>query len=228
MPLSTVLGAQSLVQPAVCTTATRPASPYTGQAIYDTTISALLVWSGTAWTGTGGLQLVTTATCSSGGTAVGGVVTIGSAVSSVTVATAFSASYDAYKIILTGGVSSTNTGLTLTLGSATTGYYASIFRTTSASNAAYDGQIINNGSGWTEFGWGTTTSLQMSMELLSPFLAKTTIANGFYTRGNTTAVGVGHQSGYLNDTTSYTAFTLTAGSGTLTGGNIRVYGYQNS
>lgn len=49
MPLSTVLGAQSLVQPAVCTTATRPASPYTGQAIYDTTTATVLIWSGTAW-----------------------------------------------------------------------------------------------------------------------------------------------------------------------------------
>jgi hypothetical protein len=49
MPLSTVLGAQSLVQPAVCTTATRPASPYTGQAIYDTTVTQVLVWNGTAW-----------------------------------------------------------------------------------------------------------------------------------------------------------------------------------
>jgi hypothetical protein len=49
MPLSTVLGAQSLVQPAVCTTATRPASPYTGQAIYDTTVSQVLVYNGTAF-----------------------------------------------------------------------------------------------------------------------------------------------------------------------------------
>ena len=49
MPLSTVLGAQSLVQPAVCTTATRPASPYTGQAIYDTTLLQVLVWNGTVW-----------------------------------------------------------------------------------------------------------------------------------------------------------------------------------
>lgn len=116
MPLSTVLGAQSLVQPAVCTTATRPASPYTGQAIYDTTISALLIWSGTAWTGTGGLALIT-------------AQTIGSAVSSVTVASAFSATYDAYKIVVTGGAGSTNQALTLTLGSASTGYYATYFRT---------------------------------------------------------------------------------------------------
>ena len=60
MPLSTVLGAQSLVQPAVCTTATRPASPYTGQAIYDTTVATTLVWNGSAWIGGAGkvLQVV--------------------------------------------------------------------------------------------------------------------------------------------------------------------------
>lgn len=63
MPLSTVLGAQSLVQPAVCTTATRPASPYTGQAIYDTTTATTLIWNGTAWVGTGKLlQIVNSQT----------------------------------------------------------------------------------------------------------------------------------------------------------------------
>jgi len=59
MPLSTVLGAQSLVQPAVCTTATRPASPYTGQAIYDTTTATQLIYNGTAFVATGRIvQLV--------------------------------------------------------------------------------------------------------------------------------------------------------------------------
>ncbi len=62
MPLSTVLGAQSLIKPGVCTTATRPASPYTGQAIYDTTTASQLIWNGTAWTGTGGLVPITAET----------------------------------------------------------------------------------------------------------------------------------------------------------------------
>lgn len=215
MPLSTVLGAQSLVQPAVCTTATRPASPYTGQAIYDTTTASQLIWNGTAWTGTGGLALIT-------------AQTIGSAVSSVTVASAFSATYDAYKIVVTGGAGSTNQALTLTLGSASTGYYASYFRTSSFSSATYDGQILNNGSGWSESGYGTTSGLGMNIELQSPFLAKTTILSGVYQRGNTTAVGMGTISGMLNDTTSYTAFTITPATGTMTGGTVRVYGYQNS
>jgi hypothetical protein len=33
---------------------------------------------------------------------------------------------------------------------------------------------------------------------------------------------------FVADTTQYTAFTFTTGSGTITGGSIRVYGYQNS
>jgi hypothetical protein len=154
--------------------------------------------------------------------------TIGSAVSSVTVSSAFSAAYDAYKIVVTGGAGSTNQTLTLTLGSTSTGYYASYFRTTSFSNAAYDGQILNNGSGWSESGYGTTSGLGMNIELQSPFLAKTTILGGVYQRGNTTVLGIGTVSGMLNNTTSYTAFTITPSSGTMTGGTVRVYGYANS
>jgi len=60
MPLSSVVGAQSIVKPGVCTSSTRPASPYTGQMIYDTTVATTLVWSGTAWIGSAGkvLQVV--------------------------------------------------------------------------------------------------------------------------------------------------------------------------
>jgi hypothetical protein len=226
MPLSTVLGAQSLVQPAVCTTATRPASPYTGQAIYDTTISALLIWSGTAWTGTGGLQLVTTATCSSGGTAVGGVVTIGSAVSSVTVATAFSSTYDNYKIVVSGGVASTTCNLQLQLGSTITGYY-SISQQIYYTNAATEYASQNNGTMFQSFGAGSTNSLQANCELGQPNVAKITTMSTPITQLATGGVG-GIHTGFLNDSTQYTSFLIKPNTGTLTGGTIRVYGYQNS
>lgn len=65
MPLSTVLGAQSLIKPGVCTTATRPASPYTGQAIYDTTTASQLIYNGTAFVDTGGLAYISTTSFSS-------------------------------------------------------------------------------------------------------------------------------------------------------------------
>jgi hypothetical protein len=226
MPLSTVLGAQSLVQPAVCTTATRPASPYTGQAIYDTTTASQLIWNGTAWTGTGGLQLVTTATCSSGGTAVGGVVTIGSAVSSVTVTTAFSATYDNYKITVSGGTGSTAMAVLMTLGSTSAGYYWGLQGADFAGSTSANG--ASNTSSW-RVAAANTTTFSTTLDLMSPNLAKNTAFAGSYLLPTASSAGtMGNTGGFLNDSTQYTAFTLTPSTGTLTGGTIRVYGYQNS
>lgn len=49
MPLSSVVGAQSIIRPGVCTSSTRPASPYDGQVIYETDTNLVRVWNGTAW-----------------------------------------------------------------------------------------------------------------------------------------------------------------------------------
>lgn len=49
MPLSSVLGAQSLVKPGVCTSSTRPASPYDGQVIYESDTDTVRVWDGSVW-----------------------------------------------------------------------------------------------------------------------------------------------------------------------------------
>lgn len=49
MPLSSVLGAQSLVRPGVCTSSTRPASPFEGQTIYETDTDLVRSYNGSAW-----------------------------------------------------------------------------------------------------------------------------------------------------------------------------------
>lgn len=49
MPLSSVVGAQSIVKPGVCTSSTRPASPFEGQVIYETDTDLLRIWTGAAW-----------------------------------------------------------------------------------------------------------------------------------------------------------------------------------
>lgn len=49
MPLSSVLGAQSLVRPGVCTSSTRPASPFEGQTIYETDTDLVKSFDGTNW-----------------------------------------------------------------------------------------------------------------------------------------------------------------------------------
>jgi hypothetical protein len=150
--------------------------------------------------------------------------TIGSAVATVTVSDAFSATYDAYKITITGGAASTNNVLYIQLGSTTTGYYTIMnFASFATFNTpASDGN--SNGSSLLYMGSGSADGLSMNAELQNPFLSKRTFAQGNATNGISYA---GRSSGILANTTSYTAFSILTNTGTLTGGEIRVYGYRN-
>lgn len=49
MGLSNYLPSSRLIQPGVCTSSTRPASPFEGQAIYETDTDRMLVYTGSAW-----------------------------------------------------------------------------------------------------------------------------------------------------------------------------------
>jgi hypothetical protein len=149
--------------------------------------------------------------------------TIGSAVSSVTVTGAFSATYDNYKIIVSGGQSSVAGYVTLTLGATTTNYYAGYVGFTYAattSNAA-----TSNGAGWFNPIYANgTKGLNGFIDLINPFGTNTT-----YFSSQVAAInqGVAGQ-GLLDNATSYTDFKITPASGTLTGGTIYVYGYGAS
>jgi len=149
--------------------------------------------------------------------------TIGTTVSSVTVTDAFSADYDAYKIVISGGVGSATCVLQTQLGATATGYYYG------GDARTYSGVTLNiqaaNGTNWYA-GEATVNTLEMNIDIKQPFLAKNTTFTGQLANTRTDGywLSVG---GYLANTTSYTAFTITPSSGTLTGGTIRVYGYRN-
>jgi hypothetical protein len=49
MGISQQIGASSLIKPGVCTSTTRPASPYTGQVIYETDTNLQYSWNGSSW-----------------------------------------------------------------------------------------------------------------------------------------------------------------------------------
>ena len=149
--------------------------------------------------------------------------TIGTSVTSVTVTGAFSADYDAYKIIVSGGsTTSNNDNLNLQLGSTTTGYYSGAAGTTYAT-AASALATENNLSSW-QVGFAQTDSLNVNIDLVNPFLAKNTYMHASLI----SSVNARMKSGVLINTTSYTAFTLTTVvASSLTGGTIRVYGYRN-
>jgi hypothetical protein len=172
-------------------------------------------YNGTAW--------VTWGASPSGGLDLISATAIGSAVSSVTVSSAFSSTYDSYKILVVPGTASAGVALRLTLGATSTGYYWSYTGRSFANSAA--GSASANGSSF-ELANTTTTAFAASCELLGPNLAKNTVFYGNYIDPSTTgAAGIIY--GFLNDTTAYTAFTITTSSGTITGGTIRVYGYKN-
>lgn len=152
--------------------------------------------------------------------------TIGSAVSSVPVTGVFSSSYSVYKVLVSGGASSANSGnnnFTVTLGATATGYYQSGFGQTYAGvNATAN---VSNGAGWL-IGGQTTSALHADFTLFRPFESDETMMTFSYATAVTTGYGLSG-SGYLNNTTSYTAFTITAlGGTTLTGGTISVYGWK--
>jgi len=151
--------------------------------------------------------------------------TIGSAVSSVTVSDAFSSTYDAYQIVVSGGVASTTNALQFHFGSTTTGYYW--FRVYSFYTQST--QTVGNGNNTTMFigGNGTTNTLTANVFVNNPNLAKRTTFSGFGPVPDSTSVGT-FQMGFENSSTQHTAFTITTDTGTITGGTIRVYGLANS
>jgi len=150
--------------------------------------------------------------------------TIGSAVSSVAVTGAFSATYTNYKIIVSGGAQSADDTMKLQFGATTTGYYDARPRVTIATGAI-TANATNNGSS-SAVGYGRSTGLALHVDIMNPFLTTQTqyFSNGYLLATNV----IDTMSGFLNNSTSYTDFTLTPTSGTFTGGTIYVYGYGTS
>jgi hypothetical protein len=183
------------------------------------------IWDGTAWVdlATSVPDLSNYQLKSEGGLTLVKKQTIGTAVSSVEVTGAFSAAYDAYKIIVTGGASNTSIALGTQYGATTTGYYEARPRVTLSGGAVAANTTIN-GSSFTGSGYALTTGIAVNLDVTNPFLTtETRQSTNQYVMG--TGV-IDWSMGALINNLSYTAFTLLALSGTLTGGTIYVYGYN--
>jgi hypothetical protein len=151
--------------------------------------------------------------------------TIGSAVATVNVTSAFSATYENYRIIISGGAASSAQQIQFQLGATTTGYYA---QSHDAAFGGATGTVAQSNAAFWNIGSGSSDALSSVMDIFQPYATEYT---SFTSRSVMHAV-TGYEAargGYLNNTTSYTDFTISlAASATFTGGTIRVYGYKNS
>ena len=149
--------------------------------------------------------------------------TVGTAVANVNVTSAFSSTYAAYKVVLSGVTASASAQGRLTFGATATGYYYSYNYTNygSATNAAVSGSnaaFIDYAVSFEGSGGGN------ALEIINPNKAMWTRVHSQYPGSANT----GTTTGVLQNTTAYTDFTITPTGGTLTGGKITVYGYANS
>lgn len=149
--------------------------------------------------------------------------TIGSAVSSVAVTSAFSADFDNYLIKITGMTSSAAVDTTMQLTGITTGVYSYV-----GTAQLLGGSTVfpYQTAGATTMPIGTmalTQNTQINIELSSPFLTRTKYAISDTISANLTA----RQGTQILSTVSSTGFTIAPASGTLTGGTIKIYGYTN-
>ena len=144
---------------------------------------------------------------------------VGTGVSSVTVPNAFTSDYDSYKIIWTGGTASTSVDLYLTLGASSFYNWSAVY---SAFNAIPSAAGTSTGTYFNYCGGATTTWGGANFELHRPFATAATFYNAQHVNF---AAGI-NTVGFLNNSTSYSSFTVTPSAGTISGGTIRVYGYQ--
>lgn len=162
---------------------------------------------------------------SSGGTAAtasNGVITIGNGNTSLTINSAFSTNYDNYLVLMNATTALSGEAIRLQLGSTTTGYYGNLIYANYLSGApASIGD--NNATIFRHISGADGVATSMILFISNPFAASRTLV---FSPSYRDTANAGQYNGFVANNTSYTAFTLSTPSGSLTGGTIRVYGYQ--
>ena len=227
MGISQQIGASSLSKPGVCTSSTRPATPYEGQMIYETDTDLSYIYGNSAWqqiagstaVGNSGLVYVTQASWVSGG--------------SLSVNNCFTSTYTDYKLVIRDAkhaTTSVNMLFRLRVGGVDTGgtgyYWAKQYI---AMGGGSGGTAGASAAAHIECGVVASTANAGSgvIEVIDPQLAAVTSVHfqGIWAiTGGEASVG----SGLLNNTTQYDGFSLHANTGNLTGLTVYVYGYRNS
>jgi hypothetical protein len=171
-----------------------------------------------------GLVKVIPTGATNGTVSADGDVTIGNAVSSVSVSGAFSALYDHYKILIYGTIASSAGNGTLQLSGITGSVYSlggTFFNYGSAVVSGYGPAATTTWNAIAPI--FTSGGSSISIDLFGPNLAsnkqmfvQASSPTGYYSFG-----------GACGSTTQATGFVFSSNVTSITGGTIRVYGYRN-
>lgn len=151
--------------------------------------------------------------------------TVGTAVTSVTVTNAFSSTFANYRIIMHGGTGSAAwLEVQLRLGASAASYYNCLVYGTFGGAAPASAGNSNQA----QFSYAGSVGTQESAVDITLFGPQLTKYTGFVAPHiqYTTVGAAGVNTGYHAVRTAYTGFDLRLPTGTMTGGIIRVYGYN--
>ena len=148
---------------------------------------------------------------------------VGTAVSSVTVSNAFSATYSAYLINCLGINCTVDTVITyLKFNNSTGSTYNYAGRDLSYAGAGGNATVASTSAGIYAGITGSQSNASSTTVVFNPFAANNTITYSQFSGQNFT----GNIAGQDKNAVSQTGFSLNIGSGTMTGGTISVYGYR--
>ena len=179
-----------------------------GQFAYIEATNTTQYYDGAAWQAVGASGLVRVG----GGTLSG---------ASTTFSSVFSATYQAYLVTFTNVLGTAADDFNLQLGATSTGYYfGGAGAPPSGSGSNIQG---SNVSGFRVSTASTTKYTGGNLWLWNPFLSVETTYQTVRINPDTTG-NMAPIQGFLNNTTSYTAFTMLMASGSFSAGTVNIYG----
>lgn len=212
------------LRPGVCTSTTRPLSPYEGKMIYETDTDLTYVYNGLSW------QQV------SGGTAVGNsglvyIKEITATGASIDISTGFSSTYDNYRIEISTLSSTSGTTQPLYMfmyGDGSANYIYQGWRLYGGTPTAANFSGVGGGAFILAYiGTGNPGSIVIDMQ--NPNKAtRTFVSSQAYTYQPDIATYIAaNMNGVMNTNTQYTGISITPAAGNITA-TVRIYGYRQS
>lgn len=168
-----------------------------------------------------GLWKITPSSATNGTVNSDGSVTVGNAVTSVTLNGVFSADFNNYKIIYAGGTCNTATAIQMRLGASAANYYSALSYIVYATSAEVNVSNANTAD-FEYVGEANGQFNRVNIDVCDPYSAKYTTISGQYVGNDVGGFCVGTH----RVATSYTSFLLRVNTGNITGGTIEVYGYN--